>query len=405
MTPHPVAPLRIGINCVRMMPAYQGGINSFALGLIDGFAASSRGHKFVLFTGPHNRLMFRRFEAAPHFQIVTLDGPLSRLGRGMFNRIPWRLRFRLPYRALGRMLSAGDAARIAAAVDVEYVPYCPTPIFPFPPVPSVYSFHDLQHVHYPQFFTPAERRERDAAFAGAVAHAALIQASGRQMAEEFAAHFPALTPKKIVTIPEGVDVDAFRQAEIGDVRARYGLPDRFLFYPAQFWPHKNHVTLLEALAQLRSQGLTIPLVLTGARYSAGPAILRALAETAGKGIFYLGVVPFADIMALHKAASFLVTPSLYESSSLPILEAAAAGTPIIASAIPAHREQAQSLQMRMFAPDDAPGLADLLRRAWTEEALNASQAAYNTGAVEAFRWRRIAERYLDSFELLCRPMV
>lgn len=393
--------MRIGINCVRMMPAYQGGINSFTLGLLDGLAASRRGHDFVLFVGPHNWKVFQRFQAAPHFRLERLDGPFPRLGRGIFNRIPWRLRFCLPSRAIGHLLNAADEARIAAAVDVQYVSHCATPIFPFPPIPTLYSIHDLQHVHYPDFFTAAERRERDVAFANTVAHAALIQASGKQMAAEFAAHFSGLPKEKIVVIPEGVDVHAFRNAQAGDIRARHGLPERFLFYPAQFWPHKNHATLFRALELLRADGLDLSVVLTGARYSAPPDILRMLDEGRAKGIFYLGVVPFADIKALYKAARFLVTPSLYESSSLPILEAAAAGTPIIASAIPAHREQAVHLAMDLFPPTDAVALAGALRRAWNDDAAIAAMVAANSSAVEAFSWRTVAERYLDALESLC----
>ena len=392
--------MRIGINCMRLVPSYKGGVNSFAIGLLDGFAASRRGHDFVIFASRRNRDMFHKYAGLPGFQVVLLDRSALRFGRAIFNRIPWRLRFRLPYCRIGHLLNGGDERRIASLVDVQYVPNYPTPIFPFPAVPTVYSIHDLQHAHLPQFFTPQERKERDVCFASAVDHAALIQASSHAMAKDFAAHFPNLPKKKIIVIPEGVNVAAFAQAAANDVRERYGLPERFLFFPAQLWPHKNHITIFRALDRLRAKGVEIPLVLTGGRFDGSDALAPYLEAGAANGIHYLGVVPYTDIIALHRTARFLITASLFESSSLPVLEACAAGTPVIASAIPAHIEHSHDFQMQLFPPTDDVALAALLRQVWNDDDLIARQAAHNSVAIRAFSWNNAAERYLDAFEAL-----
>jgi glycosyltransferase involved in cell wall biosynthesis len=390
--------MRIGINCIRLSPAYKGGVNSFTFGLLDAFAAGGRGHDFVIFSTARNRILFRRYEGIAKFRIVLLDGAAGRLGRGLFNRLPWRLRARLPHAGLNRLLNLADEYHIAREADVQYVPHCPTLIFPYPDIPTLYSIHDLQHVHFPEFFSAGERWERDAAFANAIAHASAIQASSRQMAEEFMAHFPGLSEERIVAVPEGVDVAAFRSAPKNDVRARYGLPEHFLFYPAQLWPHKNHITIFKALTRLHQAGLDIPLVLTGARYAGADELAPYLDRV--NNVFYLGIVPFADIIALHRTARFLLTASRYEASSIPILEAAAAGTAIIASATPSHSEHAEELQIQLFPPSDDAALAELLRKVWPDDALIARQTAYNAGAIERFTWMRAAEHYLDAMERL-----
>jgi glycosyltransferase involved in cell wall biosynthesis len=392
--------MRIGVNCVRLVPSYKGGVNSFALGLLDGFAASRRGHDFVIFASRRNRDMFQKYASLPNFQVVLLDRSILRVGRALFNRIPWPLRFRLPYRHIGHLLNDGDERKIASMIDVHYVPNYPTPIFPLPAVPTIFSIHDLQHVHLPQFFTAKERRERDVCFANAIDHAALIQASSHAMAKDFAAQFPNLPERKIVIIPEGVNVAAFAAASPGDVRERYGLPERFLFFPAQLWPHKNHITILRALDRLRAEGLEIALVLTGGRFNGTDELTAYLEKGAATGIHYLGVVPYPDIIALHRAARFLITASLFESSSLPVLEACAAGTPVIASAIPAHIEHAHDFQMQLFPPADDAALAALLRQIWNDDDLIARQTAHNSVAIQAFSWNHAAERYIDTFEAL-----
>src|SRR5579872_1307095 len=293
--------MKIGINCLRTSPDYRGGINTFTFGLLDGFAASGVDHDFVLFVAPHNLEMFSAYKNLPNFRIVEInenwvakqdkllwamrkiynvlpwrwhvdDNYLSLadvmrwLGRRLFLALPWRLRYRIPLRPFNRWQAAPLAKAIDEQVDVVYVPYPPPPLFPYPAKPTVYSIHDLQHVHFPEFFTPEHRLEREAILDACVRHAALIQATSRQMKDEFLARFSFLRAQQIPIIHEGVNLAAYRDSAVTDVRERYGLPARFLFFPAQLWHHKNHITILKALARLKAGGVVIPLVLTGARY-------------------------------------------------------------------------------------------------------------------------------------------
>jgi glycosyltransferase involved in cell wall biosynthesis len=203
-------------------------------------------------------------------------------------------------------------------------------------------------------------------------------------------------------IPEGVDIDLFARSRAdNDVVARYELPPSFLFTPAQLWHHKNHLTTLRALKRLKDRGLTMPLVLTGAEYTAAKGIFDFIRENGLEDqVFYLGVVPFDDIIALHQRARFLVTASLYESSSIPILEAAAAGTPIIAGRIPPHEEMAEHLEMRLFTPRDEEDLARVLEEAWPDEETSRAQVAANRVGVQHYSWDNAAQMYLRLFERL-----
>jgi glycosyltransferase involved in cell wall biosynthesis len=399
--------MKIGLNCLRTSPEYRGGVNSFTFGLIDGFALSRRPHQFVIFANTNNRHLFEAYRSRSNFRIVEIDETRRDIAKKGFGRIPAPLRFLkrlLPARSLNTMLSGNAERDLEENADLLYAPYCPPPIFPFPARPSVYSIHDLQHVHYPEFFSAEERKERDLAFANCTHHAALIQASSEQMRDDFLAHFPVLTPEKVVVIQEGVNIETFRARQTAlDVRAKYALPAGFLYFPAQLWYHKNHITVLKALVRLKAKGVSVPLVLSGARYEGSQTLFDFIAENGlADRVFYLGLVPFEDVIALHQAAKFLITAVLYESSSIPILEAAAAGTPIIASETPANLERARDLELNLFSPKDDAALADLLGKIWDDEGLRRRQIAHNSKAIERFDWPRIAEDYLDAFESLMR---
>jgi glycosyltransferase involved in cell wall biosynthesis len=403
--------MNIGINCLRLSPTYRGGVNSFAFGLLDGFACSSRGHKFVIFASPENRAIFSRYADLPNFQILQLsidapareDGLAKRLAKYAFPRLPAKIRYKLPLLALNKWWNEAQAVQIEQEVDALFVPYTPSSIFVYPKTPTLYSIHDLQHVHFPNFFTAAQRLERDAVFGAAVKHAARIQATSEQMHREFLAHFSELKPAQIVIIPEGVDVGRFRAERPStlEIRARYNLPEKFILYPAQLWPHKDHATILRALVRLRDRGMAIPLVLTGAAYNSASSISNFIEESGlSQLVFPLGVVPYDDLSALYRAARFLVTASLYEAGSIPMLEAAAAGTPIIGSAIPSHCEHSEILKMQLFAPGDDAALADLLQRTWNDDKLIETQVRHNLDAVRNYTWNSAAERYLDSLEAM-----
>lgn len=394
--------MRIGVHCLCAHPGYLGGTNSFTLGLLDGFARVGGRHEFAIFVRPWNREMFARYEALSNFDVVVIPEPVPRF-HPIRTRLPSFVQRRLAGKPGGEARNARDGEAIAHKTDLLYVPYVPPAEFALPPLPTVYSIHDIQHVHYPEFFTPEVLRERERGFARTVAHATVVQASSRAMAAEFRAYFPSLDGSSLEVIPEGVDVELLSQAPAGDVRERYSLPEAFLFTPAQLWHHKNHLTILRALRRLRERGIVLPWVLTGADYEAAAGIFEFVAANGlAEQVHYLGLVPFDDVIALHHAARFLVTASLYESSSLPVLEAAAAGTPIVASRIPPHEEMAEQIEMRLFATEDDADLADLLASAWDDDAANEAQVAANRVGVRRYSWDNAARMYIQLFERIGR---
>jgi glycosyltransferase involved in cell wall biosynthesis len=259
--------------------------------------------------------------------------------------------------------------------------------------------HDIQHVHYPEFFSWPRRLSRKITYSLSARHANHFQASSNFIKQDLLAHFTEISPEQIQVIREGVILEEFsKRRDHEALRSRYDLPERFLFYPAQLWQHKNHLTILKALKRIETrEGLKIPLVLTGARYSAAPAISRFVADQAMGYVHYLGKVPFEDLVGLHQMAAFHINASLYEASSLPILEAAAAGTPIISSRIPPIEELGRVLQLNLFEPLDAKALARLILDLWKDETTPPLQAAHNREHIAWYSWENAARKYLQLF--------
>jgi glycosyltransferase involved in cell wall biosynthesis len=117
----------------------------------------------------------------------------------------------------------------------------------------------------------------------------------------------------------------------------------------------------------------------------------------------LGKVPFEELVALYQRAALAISPSLYESNSLPVLEAAAAGTAVIASKIPPNEELARTLQLNLFEPLAIEELAELIFRLWQDEAICRVQAAHNRSQIARFSWENAARQYLSLMERIANP--
>lgn len=221
---------------------------------------------------------------------------------------------------------------------------------------------DLCHLDFPEFpevreFGEFQRREH--LFRGTLRQAVGVVVDSAVLGDRIESRY-GVDRERLITMPFSpagmVDADSGNGA---DVLRRYGLESGYFFYPAQGWPHKNHLRLIEAMsiATGRRPGLP-PLVLCGSDKGSGIAIqTSAEALGIGQSIRHLGFVPHGDIAALYRAAQAIVMPTYFGPTNLPPLEAWATGRPLVYSAhLAAHAGTAALL----VDPDDVEAIAAAL---------------------------------------------
>jgi glycosyltransferase involved in cell wall biosynthesis len=169
----------------------------------------------------------------------------------------------------------------------------------------------------------------------------------------------------------------------------------YLFYPATWWPHKNHEGLIAALARTRSP---VRLVLSG-----GPADAPARAAEAAARfgvadrVQHVGRVSDGEVLALYAQARAVVYPSLYEGFGIPPLEAMAAGAPVIASDIPPIREVTGGAALLVDATS-IDALACGVDQIWHDAELRAVLSAAGSHRAEFFSAEAGARRHLRVYE-------
>jgi len=206
--------------------------------------------------------------------------------------------------------------------------------------------------------------------------------------------------ERIDVIPHGVD-PRFRPATAEDaaaVAARHGIDGPYLFFVGSISARKNLVRMLEAFARLPAalrRGTTF--VMAGKVTYGGEEALAAVARLGlTDSVRHLGFVPHNDLPALYSGAAVFMFATLYEGFGLPILEAMACGTPVVASNLSAHPEVAGDAAL-LVDPADVDAIAAATARLLEDESLGKS--CIETGIAQAgrFTWEAAARRTLEVY--------
>jgi glycosyltransferase involved in cell wall biosynthesis len=259
---------------------------------------------------------------------------------------------------------------------------------------------DWQQRYLPEMFEPGEHATREFRYRVMVDSAPVVAHSSRQACDDSRRWVPSATAALEVFHFRATLEDDALSGDVGDVLRRYDLPPRFALVCNQWYRHKNHLVVIEALKLLRERGLTIPCVVTGRPEDHrwpdyGPSLERLIVELGlTDTVRLVGLVPRFDQLLLIRAASVVVQPSLFEGWSTIVEESRSLGKTIVLSDIPVHREQAPPAG-HFFDPASPAALADALERVWTappgDEAARVAQARAEHGDLQIAAGRRLVE--------------
>ncbi len=189
---------------------------------------------------------------------------------------------------------------------------------------------------------------------------------------------------------------------MAQVRQKYNLPEHFILAVGTIEPRKNLVRLLEAYRSLLDRGSDVGLVIAGRTGWRSEGFFERLAALRlAERVTLLGPFPDAELPALYSAADVLAFPSLYEGFGLPVLEAMACGTPVVASNTSAIPEVAGEASI-LVPPQDVAALAAALERVLADATLRADLRVRGLAQAARFTWQRSAEATLALYRSIGR---
>ncbi len=202
------------------------------------------------------------------------------------------------------------------------------------------------------------------------------------------------------TVYHGID-EAFRE-NVSDeikrkIRENHRLPERFFLYCGQIYPPKNFGRLLRAYAQVGPE-LGIPLVVAGEhRWLCGEDLELVDKLKISSWVVRPGWIGRDELPAFYSLAEALLLPSLYESFGLPLLEAMAAGCPVVTANRYGPKELVGDAGI-LVNPESVDSIADGIRRVATDDSLRTKLRKIGPEHVSEFNWKRCAEQTLTVLE-------
>ncbi|MCE1203790.1 MAG: glycosyltransferase family 4 protein [Holophagaceae bacterium] len=394
--------LNIAIDA-RLDPGMAGGVESVILGLAHGLSRLEPGdeaYHFLTFAGPQPWL-------EPHLSgacrlLQGSQAPKRPTALKAFERaLRHRIRAWFPSKEQAVVkVPRSDGTIEAAGMDLVHFPLQSAFITA---VPSLYHPHDLQHVHLPELFTAGEIHRRDTLYRTFCGQASLVPVASEWVQRDLEAQFglsPAKTP--VVNLaPFNAAIAPLAPGRLEALASELALPDGFVFYAAQTWPHKNHLALLEALALLRDRdGLRIPFVSSGRKGDHFPVLERRIRDLRlGDQVRFLGFVDHETLQALYARCRCVVIPSRFEAASFPLWEAFQARRAAACATTTSLPAQAAGAAL-LFPAEDVPALAEAIQRLWTDPGLRADLVARGAENVARFTWDRTARLFRAHYRKL-----
>lgn len=402
--------MNVGIYCAEIVPS-QGGGYTFTSEVLQAVLnlLSESSHNFVVISHHPERpqilssstqVGYFSVEASPQerlryklsFLKTTIRETLKH-PRNLLKTKPWRSQFvedQLVANHIDVVWSIGDGF-----LSME--------------VPYIMTVWDLQHrlqPYFPEMIYQDSWNKREhgwngqgQGYATSLRRAAAVL-TGTEVGKAEIERFYQVPSERVKVLPFPVPQFALTAPPSDDQHLldTYQLKNGYLFYPAQFWTHKNHVNLLLAIQRLRDESdLSFQVAFSGADQGNLPYI-QELVEEMGLSaqVRFLGFVPQEDLIALYRNAFALTFVTFFGPDNLPPLEAFALGCPVIASNVSGAQEQLEDAAL-LVDPKDPEQIAAAIKLLWEDSALR--QTLIDRGKARSSRQTR--EGYVRGvFEIL-----
>ena len=364
--------MRIGVDASRATRLHRTGPENYSLHLLQALLGleRARDHQFLLyFNEPPEGTLFP-WQPNTRERILRFPRLWTQL------RLSWEMVRQRP--------------------DVLFVP---AHVLPIVHPRSVVTIHDLGYLYYPEAYHALDHWYLRTFTALSARWAKVILVDSQVTKEDVMEHLNVPEERiAVVYLAPSQEFTPYPSAgERERLAAQYGIEGDYILYVGTLHPRKNVGRLVEAFAVLRREaGLSERLVLAGEKGWVPPELLDQMQEVS-QAITLTGFLPPEDLPALMRHARVLVLPSLFEGFGMPVIEAMACGTAVIASNAGSLPEVAGEAAI-LVDPEDTLDIARAIYRVCTNEALRERLRALGLKRAATFTWERSAQAALDALE-------
>ena len=329
--------MNIGFYLADIGPA-DGGIFQYSIYILKLLLKCESVGSVYVFVDPETELFYLKLLKNAKIIPIILKHP------GKFRRLLkqasdfWITRYYLREKPkplflnLSKILNPDRQLLNSYRIDLLHVPrhYSPAYRLKFP---VIVTMHDFQHIHFPEFFTPTQRIHKAIRYYISIQESDHIVVSFNHVKKDIIKFFKTDQGKiSVCPVPVNNDWLSDEGTPAEELIAKYNIPATFILTPSATWEHKNHLSVLEALAKLKSEDLKVFWVATGQKTPYYKFISKRIEELGlCDQVLFTGIVSENDLRGFYNMCKLVVIPTLYEAGSGPLFEAMRYGVPVICS--------------------------------------------------------------------------
>lgn len=364
--------MRVGIDLLWVRPGKNGGTESYIRNLLDGFYkyAGDQYH-FILFTTNENHNTFAKYK--DKFEIKIYNCPSSQI-----KRVIWETMF----------LNKNSRKE---NLDVWFYPVYSRPLFPPKNVPNITVIHDLQGLHYPEYFSKVRNTFFRVMWKRDIKSSTKIVTISEFCKKDLISHYH-VNPNKVQVIYNAIDANG-PATEFSKLSIRYGIEEKNYYYTvSSLAKHKNLITLLKSIKLLKKELPDVKLLISGVKVNAENEISEFIEKNNLKdNIIYTGFISDEDRNGLIDNCKKFLFPSIFEGFGMPPVEAMIRGVPVLTTRCTSLEEVTEGLCEYVNNPTDP--------EEWCEKINQTVVNKVSAGSIkEKYSLQNITRDYLDALK-------
>ena len=362
---------------------FDGGSFQYSQTMLDVMASFPR-DKFevvVIFTDNYWQ------EKVKYYDLLGKKIKFGFWGRG-FGKV-WR-KMLLPmngWRKIGHLIDPAAKEFITQHCDLWIFPFQDRISYQIA-VPALVTIYDLMHRyerHFPEVSANGEYCTREKHYTQICNWAKGVLVDSRVGKQQVIKSY-GVKPEKVHVLPYIPPRYIFNKYTPRDFEQRYHLPSKFIFYPAQFWEHKNHKGIVRAVNILRERCPEINVIFVGSKKNGYRSTLDLVQKLNLKNnIHFFGYIPDEDMPEFYRRARGMVFPTFFGPTNIPPLEANVLSCPVAVSNIYGMREQFGDAAL-YFDPNDVNDIAEAIYVLWKKDTL--LQQLIKNGHKKSLEWNK-----------------
>lgn len=343
-----------------------GGVYQYSVALLKILAQKKSSHEFFIFChnpDPALTEIIDKNQNFHHPKPPSLPYYREQSFRQIFlNRLSKRLKLKKNY----YKKDVYDWLVKELNIDIIHTPYQVN--IQKPGVKSITTLHDVQELHFPEFFTSAQRAHRAVNYKKAIDEADAVIVSYDHVKKDIIKYFkkPEVKVFTVLLDMQKLWFENTQNTFTVNIGKKYNLSSKFILYPAASWQHKNHLKLIEAIEFLNDPN--IQLICTGnmTEHYFNNILPFIEEKKLSDQIKFLGIVTDEELLSLYKKCRAVVVPTLYEAGSFPLMESILMGIPVICSNVTSLPETIGDNRF-VFDPINIVDMADKINLIWQDD--------------------------------------